>query len=391
MTTTPETSVPSLSGSSVFSPRLKVIGLGGGGCNAVNRMIEAGMNGVEFIGVNTDHQTLKSCLAPTKIQLGPKTTRGLGAGGKPEVGEAAAKESAKELAEALRGADLVFLTAGMGGGTGTGSIPVAAEIARHLGAVTISVVTTPFTFEMARRAKNANQGLAKLNQHSDTLIAISNDRLLEIKGGKMTFDLAFRVADDVLRQAVQGITELITEPGIINVDFANVRRLMKMGGGAFLGIGQGQGENKAADAIHKALNHPLLERFDLQHASGILVNFTGGDDLTLHEINESLLSLHEQASPETEIIMGVMNNEHMYGRAEVIMIITGLGARPLEEVLPGAEKLTRAPVNAAPPVEVMLQPEPVEASLQPGLAANRLDLPAFLRRPRYSGQALSSD
>lgn len=366
-------------------PVLKVIGMGGGGCNAVNRMIELGLEGIEFVAANTDHQALQNSLAKTKIQLGPRTTRGLGAGGNPEVGESAAVESAKEISHALAGADLVFLTAGMGGGTGTGSIPVAAEIARRQGAVTIAVVTTPFNFEMGRRQRNANQGLSRLNRHTDTLIAISNDRLLQMKDGKMTIDVAFRVADDVLRQAVQGITELITEPGMINVDFAHIRRLMKMGGGAFLGIGQGQGENKASQAIHKALNHPLLEAISLEHASGILVNFTGGEDLSLFEVNQALLDLQAKASPETEIVMGVINDERMDGRAQTIMIVTGLGARTLEEVLPGAERITQHNNEA------VRNPEAAELPSLPGTAATQLDLPAFLRRGRLSGQSLFSD
>lgn len=379
-----------------YQPVLKVLGLGGGGCNAINRMIELGLSGVDFLAANTDAQALRSCLAPTKIQLGPKSTRGLGAGGDPRVGETAAQESAKDIAAALNGADLVFLTAGMGGGTGTGSIPVAAEIARRMGAVTVAVVTTPFNFEMGRRQKNATEGLGKLNQHTDTLIAISNDRLLDMRGGNLTIDLAFRVADDVLRQAIQGISELITEPGLINVDFANIRRLMKHGGGAFLAIGQGQGEDKVDQAIHKALNHPLVDQISLEHASGVLINFTGGEDLSLFEVNRALTDLQAQANPDTEIVMGVINDPRMVGRVQAILIVTGLGARTLEEVLPGAEKLhMRKPDEFAPkeiPAEnnelLIGEPEPPRIGHIP--AANDLDLPAFMRRERYSGQAFQS-
>ncbi len=381
-----------------YKPVLKVLGLGGGGCNAVNRMIELGLNGVEFIAANTDAQALKNSLAHQKIQLGPKVTRGLGAGGQPEVGEAAAMESCKEIAAAVNGADLVFLTAGMGGGTGTGSIHIAAEIARRAGAVTVSVVTTPFGFEMGRRQRNANDGLAKLNSHSDTLIAIANDRLLEMRGGNLTIDLAFRVADDVLRQAIQGITELITEPGLINVDFANIRRLMKLGGGAFLAIGQGQGDGKVDQAIHKALNHPLVDHISLEHASGILVNFTGGEDLSLFEVNESLIKLQEQAGQDTEIIMGVINDIRMNGRVQAILIVTGLGARTLEDILPGAEKLNRVtnnpvkqiPVESNNQVTDLINSEAewkTNAKIPPG---NNLDLPAFMRRERYMGQSFGS-
>jgi cell division protein FtsZ len=376
-----------------YKPNLKVLGLGGGGCNAVNRMIELGLTGVEFIAANTDAQALNNSLAHRKIQLGPKVTRGLGAGGRPEIGETAAMESCKEIAEAVSGADLVFLTAGMGGGTGTGSIPIAAEIARKAGAVTVSVVTTPFGFEMGRRQKNANDGLAKLNSQSDTLIAIANDRLLDMRGGNLTIDLAFRVADDVLRQAIQGITELITEPGLINVDFANVRRLMKLGGGAFLAIGQGQGDGKVEQAIHKALNHPLIDHISLEHASGILVNFTGGEDLSLYEVNESLVKLQEQAGKETEIVMGVINDPRMNGRVQTILIVTGLGARTLEEVLPGAEilhqaapkpidELTQQPKNE---VANVLATETEWKSTPRVPSSNNLDLPAFMRRERYMG------
>jgi cell division protein FtsZ len=377
-----------------YQPVLKVLGLGGGGCNAVNRMIELGLGGVEFVAANTDAQALRSSLAPNKIQLGPKSTRGLGAGGDPRVGETAAQESAKEIAAALSGADLVFLTAGMGGGTGTGSIPVAAEIARRIGAVTVAVVTTPFNFEMGRRQKNTSEGLGKLNQHTDTLIAISNDRLLDMRGGNLTIDLAFRVADDVLRQAIQGISELITEPGLINVDFANIRRLMKHGGGAFLAIGQGQGEDKVDQAIHKALNHPLVDHISLEHASGILINFTGGDDLSLFEVDQALTALQAQANPDTEIVMGVINDPRMNGRVQTILIVTGLGARTLEEVLPGAEKLHVHTTHEKEPATIEeLMNSPVQIDQQrighiP--ASNDLDLPAFMRRERYSGQTFRS-
>jgi cell division protein FtsZ len=386
---------------SSYKPVLKVLGLGGGGCNAVNRMIELGLNGVEFIAANTDAQALNNCLASKKVQLGPKATRGLGAGGNPQMGEIAAMESSKELAAALAGADLVFLTAGMGGGTGTGSIPVAAEIARKLGAVTIAIVTTPFGFEMGRRQQNANDGLAALNRHTDTLIAISNDRLLDMRGGNLTIDLAFRVADDVLRQAIQGITELITEPGLINVDFANVRRLMKLSGGAFLAIGQGQGDDKVDQALHKALNHPLVDNISLEHASGILVNFTGGDDLSLHEVNAALTRLQEQANPDIEIVMGVINDKRLNGRVQAILIVTGLGARPLEEFLIGSEKIQKPSIPAQHEIEKPVAVQEIldaeadiarqtENKLTPIPTSNNLDLPAFLRRERYTGHSLQT-
>src|SRR5450756_109526 len=226
-------------------PVLKVLGLGGGGCNAINRMIELGLSGVDYIAANTDAQMLKNSLAPTKIQLGPRLTRGLGAGGDPKVGEAAAEESYADLNRALMGADMVFLTAGMGGGTGTGAIPIAARVARNLGAVTIAIVTMPFSFEVGRRQTNARSGLALLRQFTDTLITVPNDRLLTVADRDLPIELTFRIADDVLRQGIMGITELITQPGLINVDFAHVRQIMQLGGGSLLAIGTASGQGKA--------------------------------------------------------------------------------------------------------------------------------------------------
>lgn len=377
--------------SNIHLPVLKVLGLGGGGSNAITRMIELGLSGVEFIAANTDHQVLKDNPAPVKIQLGPEITRGLGAGGNPSVGRAAAEESAREIAAALAGADMVFLTAGMGGGTGTGAIPVAAQIARHLGAVTIAIVTTPFSFEMGRRQRNANEGLALLRRHTDTLIAIPNDRLLYVAPKDLPLELAFRLADDVLRQAVQGISELITEPGMINVDFAHVRRLMKLGGGALMSIGHGQGNHKAQEAIEQALHHPLLESVALENAAGIIANFTGGPDLGLIEVQEALESLQIQASAQTEIVLGVISNECMTDRVQVTLIITGLGAPSLEEAFSGVSRQVQ---NASPAP----QPQATQPAQQPAAPAipvvefiatpnnNDLDIPAFLRRrARYAG------
>jgi cell division protein FtsZ len=288
----------------IHRPVLKVLGLGGGGGNAVNRMIELGIKGVEFIAANTDHQDLASNLAPTKIRLGPKLTRGLGAGGDPRVGKAAAEESAAEIRAALTGADMVFLAAGMGGGTGTGSIQVAGRIAKELGAVTIAVVTTPFGFEMGRRQVNASEGLAALHPNTNTLIAIPNDRLLYAWPQDISLETAFRLADDVLRQAVQGISELVTSPGVINVDFAHIRSVMKLGGGALMAIGHGSGEGKALDAVNQALNHPLLESICLTNAAGIIVNFTGGSDLSLYDVGEALAHIHDLSRPDVDVILG---------------------------------------------------------------------------------------
>ncbi len=337
-------------------PVLKVLGLGGGGCNAVNRMIELGLDGIEFIAANTDHQALQNSLAPVKIQLGPTSTRGLGAGGNPAVGEAAAEESVQQIANALRGADMVFLTAGMGGGTGTGSIAVAARVAQAVSSVTIAIVTTPFSFEVGRRQQSARQGLAKLREHTDTLITVPNDRLLSVASRNLTLELAFRLADDVLRQGIQGIAELITETGIINVDFAHIRRLMKMGGASLMSIGYGQGENKALQAVEQALNHPLLEHTSLESAAGMIVNFTGGNDLSFFEVTDALSHLHKITNNQAEIIPGVISDPEMHDRAQVILVITGLGGTPLEKVLPGAEKYINTRPNPAPaPVSVPAQ------------------------------------
>ncbi len=349
-------------------PCVKVLGLGGGGSNAVNRMIELGLSGVDFIAANTDRQALASSLAPVKLQLGPKVTRGLGAGGDPRVGASAAMESAREIASALKGADMVFITAGMGGGTGTGSAPVAAEIARELGAVVIATVTLPFGFEMSRRGHSALDGVKHLQPFAHTLITVPNDKLLQVVPQDVSLEVAFRLADDVLRQGVQGIAELITRAGLINVDFAHVRQLMLKGGGALMSIGMGRGEDKAQAAIHQALHHPLLELDSLDQASGILVHFTGGDDLTLHEVGESITELRHSLDPEIDLIMGATTEPSMAGRAQVILILTGIGAQPVYETVSQGtatgEKLeSRGQVMA----EAVQQDED-------------LDLPTFLRR-----------
>lgn len=382
-----------LQGVSSRSPSLKVLGLGGGGCNAINRMIELGISGVEFLAANTDYQALKTSQAHQTIQIGPDITRGLGAGGDPKIGRQAAEESERAIADALEGADMVFLTAGMGGGTGTGSIPIAARVARSMGAVTIAIVTSPFSFEMGRRQRNANQGLIDLAKHTDTLISIPNDRLLMVAPRDLPLEVAFRLADDVLRQAVQGITELITEPGMINVDFAHVRRLMKIGGGAFMSIGHGKGLTKAHNAVEQALDHPLLEEISISQAAGIIANFTGGDDLTLYEVSEVLTELHARVGDQAEIVFGVSHDERMTGRAQVILVITGLGAPTLEEVMPGiALRIEQAaslppvpepqPIAEAVPsetVQVVDRLQAVPAGI-PQSAPDNLDIPAFLRR-----------
>jgi cell division protein FtsZ len=370
----------------VRAPVLKVLGLGGGGCNAINRMIELGLTGVDYIAANTDSQALKSSLAPTKIQLGPRLTRGLGAGGDPRVGEGAAEESYSDLNKALMGADMVFLTAGMGGGTGTGSIPIAARVARNLGAVTIAIVTTPFTFEVGRRQMNARQGLAKLREHTDTLITVPNDRLLAVAPRDLPIELTFRLADDILRQGIQGIVELITQPGLINVDFSHVRQVMQMGGGSLLAIGNGQGEGKALQAVERALHHPLIEAISLENATGIIANFTAGQDLTFVEVAEALTFLQEKTNNQAEIIPGVIADNRMGDRVQVILVITGLGAMPVQtqqlftrkpqaEPVQAPAQAAAAPV-AAPARRPAVEPAPVEMVH----SRSDLDLPAFMRR-----------
>jgi cell division protein FtsZ len=393
-------------------PVLKVFGLGGGGGNAVNRMIALGLKGVKFIAANTDHQDLKSNLAPVKIQLGPRSTRGLGAGGNPEVGRTAAEESHKEIRAALEGTDMVFLTAGMGGGTGTGSISVVGRIAKEMGIVTIAVVTTPFSFEVGRRQTNAREGLAALRPNTDTLIAIPNDRLLynDQWSQNISLETAFQLADDVLRQAVMGISELVTEPGIINVDFSHIREVMRRGGGALMTIGQGSGEDKALKAINQALNHPLLETINLENAAGVIANFTGGKDLSLYDVGEALGHIQNLAGTDVDVILGFNNDNRLDEKVQVILVITGLGAQTLEEILPGSE--SRISDNVPDPLEEFMfdvpEPNPVpqyeEADqletvgfpagsppLEIRAAQSNLDIPAFMRRKnRYHSSATGS-
>jgi cell division protein FtsZ len=367
-------------------PVLKVLGLGGGGCNAINRMIELGLSGVEYIAANTDSQTLKTCLASTKIQLGPRLTRGLGAGGDPKVGEAAAEESYAELNRALTGADMVFLTAGMGGGTGTGAIPIAARVARNLGAVTIAIVTMPFSFEVGRRQKNAREGLAQLRQYTDTLITVPNDRLLQIAERNLPLELTFRMADDVLRQGIMGITELITQPGLINVDFAHVRQIMQLGGGSLLAIGTASGPGKAIQAVERALHHPLIESINLENATGIIANFTAGQDLTFMEVADALTFLQGKTNNQAEIIPGIIVNDSMGDKVQVILVITGLGATPLDDKNNNGHKPVQQHVETAPqpehPRELEPAPQPVTAKSQVEMIASPVDLdvPAFIRR-----------
>ncbi len=346
---------------------IKAIGLGGGGCNAIDRMVEFGIAGVEFIAANTDSQSLAASQADKRILLGPHATRGLGAGGNPEQGELAARESRDLIGEALRGADMIFLACGMGGGTGTGAIPVVAEIARETGAVTIAVVTTPFTFEGSRRHRDAQTGLAKLRNNCDTLITVPNDRLLKVVRRDVSLDIAFRVADDVLRQGIQGIAELITRPAMINVDFAHVRSLMQLAGGALLAVGQGSGASKAMDAIERAMNHPLLDTASIEQAAGILIHFTGGDDLTLFELSQAVNRVTNMTGIGTEIVFGATVEPEMTGRAQVIMVATGVGGHTLEEVL-GEETHSKQPSLLDAPKAVQLESD--DAFDEPSVVPN---------------------
>lgn len=305
---------------------IKVIGVGGGGNNAVNRMIESGLQGVQFLAVNTETQVLELSKAEHAIQIGEKLTKGLGAGANPQVGEEAAIESREEILKALQGADMVFVTAGMGGGTGTGAAPVVAECAKELGALTVGVVTKPFSFEGKRRKTQAEKGIEFLTSKVDTIITIPNDKLLQVVDKKCTLSDAFRTADDVLRQGIKGISDLITIPGLINLDFADVKAIMTDQGEALMGIGIGEGENRAADAAKMAINSPLLET-SIEGAKGILLNITGNQDLTLFEINEAAEIIAEAADPDANIIFGSVVDDTMGDRVQITVVATGFGAK----------------------------------------------------------------
>lgn len=304
---------------------IKVIGVGGAGGNAINNMIKAGIEGVEFISANTDAQALSKNLAPVKIQLGTNLTKGLGAGGNPEVGRKAAVEDAESIEDALRGADLVFVTAGMGGGTGTGAAAVIASIAKDMGALTVAVASKPFYWEGKRRNEFAEQGLKFLKEHVDTFIAVPNDRLLDIIDKNTSFTEAFRIADDVLRQGVQGISDTINSEGYINVDFADIRAIMESKGMALMGIGQASGENRDIEAAKKALMSPLLADANIKGAEGILINITGGQDVTMYEIQNIAQYIYENSGEDAAIYKGVVIDEKYQGQIKVTVVATGLG------------------------------------------------------------------
>jgi cell division protein FtsZ len=322
---------------------IKVIGVGGGGCNSVNRMIEAGLGGVDFISSNTDAQALGSCQAPVKLQLGLELTRGLGAGANPEVGRNAALEADKKIFDLLDGSDMVFIACGMGGGTGTGAAPIIAQMARDVGALTVAVVTKPFSFEGSRRRQVADEGIVQLAEHVDTLITIPNDRLLKFVERNTNFTEAMSIADDVLRQAVQGIADIITVPGLINRDFADVRTVMKGMGHAIMGIGVASGEHRAVEAAQQAIASPLLEETSIEGARGLLINVTGGEEVTLNEINEAAEIITEGADSEAQILFGAVVVPEMEDRLQVTVIATGFS---------GAEEAVHLPVGQARPAQL---------------------------------------
>ncbi len=344
--------------------RIKVIGLGGGGSNAVDRMIEMGLQGVEFIAVNTDTQALMRSKAPIRIHIGERVTRGLGSGGDPEIGRKAAEESLEELREIVQGADMLFITAGMGGGTGTGASPVVAQLAREAGALTIGVVTKPFAFEGSRRRRVAEEGVAQLSKTVDTLIVVPNDRLLQLADKKMSMLEAFRLADDVLRQGIQGISELITVPGLINLDFADVRAVMKEGGNALMSIGRSSGDNRAIEAAEEAIHSKLLD-ISIDGARGILFNVTGGPDLSLHEVYQAAEMIKRAAHEDANIIFGAVIDESMGDEIRITVIATGFDRADKAE-----------PVPPSSPI-----PFPTERISGP----DELDVPTFLRRKRHEG------
>jgi len=352
--------------------RIRVIGVGGGGSNAVNRMIDAGVSNVDFVAMNTDLQVLSLAAAKHKLQLGETLTKGLGAGGDPDIGRLAAEESQEEIRRVLEDSDMVFITAGMGGGTGTGAAPVIAEMSRALGALTVAVVTRPFTFEGAQRAKVADTGIEELRDKVDTLITIPNDRILSVVDKRATLLDAFRVADDVLRQGVQGISDIITVPGMINVDFADVKTIMENQGSALMGIGRGTGEQRAVQAAQAATASPLLES-SIDGARGVLLNITGGPDLTLSEIHEAAEVIYRATDQEhVNIIFGTVVDERMSGEVRITVLATGFDAtRPRKPIEVPQKKEEPVPEAAPKPAE---EPVPVLA------AESELDIPAFLRR-----------
>lgn len=349
---------------------IKVIGVGGAGNNAVNRMIDAEIKGVDFIAVNTDRQALQTSKANTKIQIGEKITRGLGAGANPDIGAQSAEESKAEVAEVLRGADMVFVTAGMGGGTGTGAAPVVAQAAKEMGILTIGVVTKPFTFEGKKRLSQAERGIESLKGKVDTLVVIPNDKLLQIIDRKTSIIEAFKMADDILRQGVQGISDLIAIPGLVNLDFADVKTIMLNQGMAHMGVGKASGENRAEDAAKEAIQSPLLET-SIEGAKGVIINITGGEDLGLHEVNTAAELVQRSVDPEANIIFGTVTDPNMTDEIQITVIATGFEKNePISSI--GVDNIVsktwEKKINSIP------------ASSETNSSQNDLDIPSFLRK-----------
>ncbi len=369
--------------------RIKVIGVGGAGQNAVNRMIAEGLAGIEFISVNTDAQALLLSNASTRVRIGEKITRGLGAGGNPDVGRKSAEESAEELYEVIKGADMVFITGGMGGGTGTGAMPIVAQISKEVGALAIGVVTRPFSFEGSRRSQSAEGGIGKLKEHVDTLIVIPNDRLLQLVEKRASLQDSFKLADDVLRQGIQGISELITVPGLINLDFADVRTIMSEGGAALMAVGRATGEDRARKAAEMAISSQLLD-ITIDGARGILFNVTGGPDLSLFEVNDAAAIIKETAHPDVNLIFGAVIDPTMGDEIRITVIATGFErtAMPRKLERPAAKATARtaamaqpmSPASGARLAKVPAFAESMARTHQ--MSVDDLDVPAFLRRPR---------
>jgi cell division protein FtsZ len=366
---------------------IRVVGVGGAGCNAVNRMIAEAVTGVDFVAINTDNQALLLSSASTRVRIGEKLTRGLGAGGDPEQGEKAASESAEDLYEVLEGSDMVFITAGMGGGTGSGAAPLVAGIAREQGALTIGVVTRPFLFEGSQRSRVAEEGIEKLKENVDTLIVIPNDRLLELTDRRVSLTESFSMADDVLRQGIQGISELITVPGLINLDFADVKTIMSEGGAALMAVGRGEGEDRARIAAEQAISSRLLD-VTIDGAHGILFNVTGGPSMSLYEVNQAAAIIRETAHPDANMIFGAVIDEGMGDELRITVVATGFERTPARrQMLPPQQAARPVPPTPAERDTVSQsigkpEHEPVRERqrVQPRFSPNSLDIPAFLRR-----------
>lgn len=355
--------------------RIKVVGVGGGGCNAIDRMIGEGLQGVEFVAINTDAQALLLSRASTRVRIGEKLTRGLGSGGDPEIGCKAAEESAEDVYEVLKGSDMVFITAGMGGGTGTGGAPIVAQIAKEVGALTIGVVTRPFTFEGSHRNNAAEAGISKLKDQADTLIVIPNDRLLQIVDKRANLQQAFCEADDVLRQGVQGISELITVPGLINLDFADVRTIMSEGGAALMAVGCGQGDDGARIAAEQAISSELLD-ITIDGARGILFNVTGGSEMTLFEVNQAAAIIKETAHPDVNLIFGAVVDPSMEDEIRITVIATGFErtGMPRRIMKPVARDTKDREILVTQPVD-----QPIREFQPRAFNTEDLDIPTFLR------------